>query len=93
LKQLFFIQLDNISSDDLAELSHIIIVKLIESTTNADMFVFGEIKKKTSICFSSMIELLRNIYLQLVKRDENQSGSSTAAEMCQSIVQQLGNTT
>jgi len=39
-----------------------------------------------------MIELLRSIYLQQVKRDENQSASSSAATMCQSIVQQLGNT-
>ncbi len=42
--------------------------------------------------FLSMIELLRSIYLQQVKRDENQSASSSAASMCQSIVQQLGNT-
>lgn len=40
-----------------------------------------------------MIELIRNLYLQLVKRDETQSGSSLAASMCQTIVQQLGNTT
>jgi hypothetical protein len=39
-----------------------------------------------------MIELLRSIYLQEVKRDETQSASSSAASMCQSIVQQLGNT-
>jgi len=38
--------------------------------------------------FLSMIELLRSIYLQQVKLDETQS----AASMCQSIVQQLGNT-
>jgi hypothetical protein len=40
-----------------------------------------------------MIELLRSIYLQHVKRDETQSDSSLASSMCQSIVQQLGNTT
>lgn len=40
-----------------------------------------------------MIELLRSIYLQQVKRDEVQSSSSFASAMCQSIVQQLGNTT
>jgi hypothetical protein len=40
-----------------------------------------------------MIELLRSIYLQQVKRDETQLGSSFASSMCQSIVQQLGNTT
>jgi hypothetical protein len=43
--------------------------------------------------FFSMIELLRSIYLQQVKRDETQLGSSFASSMCQSIVQQLGNTT
>jgi hypothetical protein len=45
------------------------------------------------IIFSSMIELLRSIYLQQVKRDENQSNTSSASSMCESIVQQLGNTT
>ena len=40
-----------------------------------------------------MIELLRSIYFQQVKRDDTQSGSSLAATMCQSIIQQLGNTT
>ena len=40
-----------------------------------------------------MIELLRSIYFQQVKRDETQSNSASASLMCQSIVQQLGNTT
>lgn len=40
-----------------------------------------------------MIELLRSIYLQEVKRDETQGGSASASFMCQSIVEQLGNTT
>ncbi|CAF3675933.1 unnamed protein product [Rotaria sordida] len=74
---LMIIYLDNISSEALLDITHEIIEKLIESTTNADI----------------MIELLRSIYLQLVKRDETQSGSLLAASMCQTIVQQLGNTT
>jgi hypothetical protein len=45
------------------------------------------------IISSSMIELLRSIYLQQVKRDETQSNTSSASSMCESIVQQLGNTT
>jgi hypothetical protein len=45
------------------------------------------------IFVSSMIELLRSIYFQQVKRDETQSNSSSASSMCQSMVQQLGNTT
>ena len=40
-----------------------------------------------------MIELVRSIYLQQVKHDEIQAGSALASSMCQSIVQQLGNTT
>ena len=51
------------------------------------------LEKENVDLFYRMIELLRSIYLQQVKRDEIQSGSSSASAMCQSIVQQLGNTT
>ncbi|CAF3531820.1 unnamed protein product [Rotaria sp. Silwood1] len=74
---LMIIYLDNISSEALLDITHEIVEKLIESSINADI----------------MIELLRSIYLQLVKRDETQLGSSLAASMCQTIVQELGNTT
>ncbi|CAF1370108.1 unnamed protein product [Rotaria magnacalcarata] len=74
---LMIIYLDSISSEALLDLTHEIIQNLIESAASADI----------------MIELVRSIYLQLVKRDETQSGSSLAASMCQTIVQQLGNTT
>ncbi|CAF0781446.1 unnamed protein product [Adineta steineri] len=74
---LIIIYLDNIASEALLDITYEIIDKLIQSSTNADI----------------MIELLRSIYLQQVKRDENQSASSSAASMCQSVVQQLGNTT
>ncbi|CAF4150345.1 unnamed protein product, partial [Rotaria sp. Silwood2] len=57
---LMIIYLDNISSEALLDITHELIEKLIESSTNADI----------------MIELLRSIYLQLAKRDETQSGSS-----------------
>lgn len=75
---LIIIYLDQISQESLFEITDEIVRKLIESTTNADI----------------LIELLRSIYLQLVKRDETLTASSSlAAQMCQSIVQQLGNTT
>ncbi|CAF1185633.1 unnamed protein product [Adineta ricciae] len=74
---LIIIYLDNISSDALLDITQEIITKLIETSVNADI----------------MIELLRSIYLQQVKRDETQSASGSAATMCESVVQQLGNTT
>jgi hypothetical protein len=66
---------------------------MIQPATNADMLVIHRIDVIDRYIFYSMIELLRSIYLQQVKRDEIVSSSSLAASMCQSIVQQLGNIT